>query len=342
MKKIKKYMVGKDSEVFAISLVDAPAVESEMVFLSKENEKTVFLKNEEKHMVYSCALRPDFPIYRYDQDTETEFYIEFSKDSVEQLSRKFLKDGFQSQWTVDHTFQVEGISLVESWIKTDMEHDKSIALGLDKELPIGTWFVGCYVENQEIWDMVKNGDFHGFSVEANVQLNELNFSKDNMELEKVEVNDSFWAKLVSVIKEALNIEPKEVENTDEKAEEIVEEVKEEIEIVEEPKEEEVKAEKQDDEQPTEDEPQEDIVEEVVEQVVGVVEEVSEEPKEDLQAIIDGLNEKINELNEEIEELKAENVRLSKQPSTKPLKTNLSSNDTRSPFERMLNVLESNK
>ena len=40
-KKIKKYKVGMDSETFAISLVEEPAIESDFVALSKEDEEKV-------------------------------------------------------------------------------------------------------------------------------------------------------------------------------------------------------------------------------------------------------------------------------------------------------------
>ena len=51
-KKIKKFKVGMDSETYAISLVEAPAIESEFVALAKEEEKQVFLESNERHMVY--------------------------------------------------------------------------------------------------------------------------------------------------------------------------------------------------------------------------------------------------------------------------------------------------
>ena len=63
-KKIKKYKVGIDSETYAISMVESPAIESDFVALSKEEEKRVFLESDERHMVYGAALIPDKDIYR--------------------------------------------------------------------------------------------------------------------------------------------------------------------------------------------------------------------------------------------------------------------------------------
>ena len=176
-KKIKKYYVNpEDSAVLAMSVVDEPAVESEFVYLSKQKiDKFVALENKERHMIYGCALRPDFPIYR--RDEEEEYYLEFSKDAVEKLARNFMVNGLQQNFTQAHRSEVEGITITESWIKADMEKDKSIALGLDAELPVGTWFIGAYCNNADVWDKVKAGTYHGFSVEAIVDVNELQFEE---------------------------------------------------------------------------------------------------------------------------------------------------------------------
>ena len=53
---------------------------------------------------------------------------------------------------------------METWI-IESEMDKSIELGFT-ELPVGTWFVGDHVENDAVWNEVKDGTFKGFSIEA--------------------------------------------------------------------------------------------------------------------------------------------------------------------------------
>lgn len=180
-KKIKKYYVNPDdSAVLAMSVVNEPAIESDFVYLSKQKvDKFVALESNEKHMIFGAALRPDFPIYR--NDGVEEYYLEFSKEAVEKLSRNFLINGFQQNFTAAHKGEVEGITITESWIKTDMEKDKSLAVGLDADLPVGTWFIGAYCNNAEVWDKVKDGDFKGFSVEAIVDVNELQFEEQTPE-----------------------------------------------------------------------------------------------------------------------------------------------------------------
>lgn len=178
MKKIKKYYVNPDdSAVLAMSVVDEPAIESEFVYLSKQKvDKFVALETNERHMIYGCALRPDFPIYR--RDEEEEYYLEFSKEAVEKLARNFMIDGLQQNFTTAHRSEADGITITESWIKTDMLYDKSVALGLDAELPVGSWIIGAYCDNADVWEKVKAGTFHGFSVEAIVNVNELAFEAE--------------------------------------------------------------------------------------------------------------------------------------------------------------------
>lgn len=184
-KKIKKYYVNpEDSAVLAMSVVDEPAVESDFVYLSKQKiEKFIGLETNEKHMIYGCALRPDFPIYRRDENEE--YYLEFSKEAVEKLARNFMVNGLQQNFTEAHKSEVEGITITESWIKADMEKDKSVAIGLDKDLPLGTWFIGAYCNNAEVWDNVKSGTYNGFSVEAIVNVDELKFESQETVTETV-------------------------------------------------------------------------------------------------------------------------------------------------------------
>lgn len=172
-KKLKKYRVNpNESLCLALSVVDSPAVESEFVCLGKqEMEKFVAVENKERRMIYGCALRADYPIYRNSKE-KGEYYLEFGADSIDKISKDFFKNGFQSTWTAGHEADVEGLTITESWIKESPTMDKSIAVGLDPSISCGSWFIGCHCENDEIWNAVKEGKYHGFSCEALVALEE--------------------------------------------------------------------------------------------------------------------------------------------------------------------------
>lgn len=320
-KELKLYEINADeSEVFAVSCVDYPAVESNFIFMNKQEKQPQYinLESNEKRMVYGCALRSDFPIYRRHGDDE--FYIQFTSNCIEKLSKKFMKNGFQFNWTTDHQDFADGLTVVESWLKVDMEKDKSIALGLDKDLALGSWFIGCSVDNDEVWQSIKEGKWKGFSIEAMVVMDEINFKKQNTDMtEQIELNSTFWEKLSSIIKEALNI------NSEAKSDDLSDVKEETVEMsAEEEKVEEIALEEATEEvtEPTEEEVAEIIAEQVVEEVESVV-ETEEEKESELQAIIDKLQDEINNKDAEIAEMKKQIEKMSKQPSTEPIKVDAS-------------------
>lgn len=300
-KKLKKYFVNpEDSAVLAMSVVDEPAVESEFVYLSKQKvDKFVALETNEKHMIYGCALRPDFPIYR--NDGVEEYYLEFSKDAVEKLARNFMVNGLQQNFTQAHKSEVEGITITESWIKADMEKDKSVALGLDSELPVGTWLIGAYCNNADVWDKVKAGTYHGFSVEAIVDVNELQFEEQTPTV--TETVEAPVVEETPTIEEAPVVEEQKssIESRLDMIWEVVQTML----------------------------PKEPKVEEVKEELEPVQEEKPiEEVKPQEEAKPNPLDEVVKNLQAEIETLKANNSSLLEQikamgtePSAKPVNTN---------------------
>ena len=206
-RKIKKYKVGVDSETEAISMVTEPAIESDFVFFNKDKDivKEAF-SSDEKHMVYGAVLRPDFPIYRY--DGENEYYLEFTSESIERMARDYMMNYRQGNVTIQHEEYANEVFMVESWIKLDMDKDKSVSVGLDKSLPIGTWFCGFYVNNNDIWERIKSGELKGFSVEAMIDLED--FAKVKKE-DEFEMNETFWDKLKTIVNEALGKKEEKME-----------------------------------------------------------------------------------------------------------------------------------
>jgi len=149
-------------EVFAISLVEEPAIESNFVWFDKE--KVQFQKiDTEKRIVVGPVLIPNKKILRIDGEGQP-YEVFFSPETIEKLAQGYLKKGYQSKSTLEHEKKVSGVTLVESWIKTS-KLDKSNSYGLN--LPVGTWVGMFKVDNDEIWnDYVKNGEVKGFSIEG--------------------------------------------------------------------------------------------------------------------------------------------------------------------------------
>ena len=146
----------------AISVVENPAIEEDFVAL---NSELVELKelNKEKQILLGALLIPNKPIYRRSGDEE--YYIYFSKETVEKASQMYLMKGNQNNSTLEHQYELSGLSLVESWIVEDEVHDKSRKYGMN--VPLGTWMGAVKVNNNEVWnDYVKTGKVKGFSIEG--------------------------------------------------------------------------------------------------------------------------------------------------------------------------------
>ena len=173
----------EDSDgVFAISLVNDPATKETFIALSKQEEIKLAEVDKEQRIVMGLVLQPDQLIYR-NQGGE-EFNIVFSSDTIKELSHNFLKSGFQLNSKLEHEAPIKGVSFVETWLVENPKIDKSTNFGF--EYPKGSWMATMKIDNDEVWnDYVKTGKVQGFSVDAMVDLKEVNL-KSNIEMAKEE------------------------------------------------------------------------------------------------------------------------------------------------------------
>jgi hypothetical protein len=150
------------SGVDAISVVENPAIQSNFVALKSEEIKLAQVDTE-KRILMGAVLIPEKPIFR--RNGEDEYYIYFSKNTVNKASQLFFKNGNQNNWTLEHDKQIQGLTVVESWIVEDTQKDKSAIYNLS--VPVGTWMASVKVEDDNIWnDFVKTGKVKGFSLEG--------------------------------------------------------------------------------------------------------------------------------------------------------------------------------
>lgn len=316
MRKLKNYRVRPStSDIYAVSLVEDEAVESGFVALSKQKQPVNFkIHNEEKRMLYGVALRADFPIYRcYGKD---EFYLTFDANAIERLVNKFMSNYGQKSFTIDHMEPAEGIVITESWLVKDTENDKSNALGLEN-VSEGSWIIGCKINNDEIWQSIKEGRWHGFSIESWIDMEEIEeFKKINKKIKnKMTVKKNKFDEMMDQIKKIIS---DAVENADgqdtEVQQDVVDEATDAVEEVVDQKEEQKPA-----EEVVDAAEEEKPIEEVANEVIDTVEqqtETEQDAAENLQQVVDQLQEEIDTLKAENEQLKKKNQKMSKKPSTK--------------------------
>ena len=165
MKLVELIIDERDSEsgIDAVSVVESPAIEENFIALA---EQKIELKeiDAEKRILMGAALIPNKKIYRVNEKTKEEFEIFFSEQTVRQAMELFFKKGNQSKATQEHAKSIDGMTVVESWLIEDKVHDKSVKYGFS--LPKGTWMISMKVDNDQVWNDVKEGKVKGFSIEG--------------------------------------------------------------------------------------------------------------------------------------------------------------------------------
>tara|TARA_R110002073_G_scaffold3232_5_gene21834 strand:+ start:1044 stop:1673 length:630 start_codon:yes stop_codon:yes gene_type:complete len=153
-----------DMTISAISLVTSPAIEELFVFFNKQNEIVTLAKiDEEARCLVSPALIPEKRIVRFDKDTNEEYNVFFTAETIKQCSELYLMSENNNTATEQHEKEVSGVHTVESWIK-EGDQDKSNLFGFD--LPIGTWFVKMKINNNDLWSKIKSKELRGLSIEG--------------------------------------------------------------------------------------------------------------------------------------------------------------------------------
>ena len=145
----------------ALSLVKFPAIEENWVALN--NHRIEFKSvDDEKRIIIGLALVPDKLIYRKNGDYE--YNIKFSKETVNKAARLYLKKLNNNNATLEHKTEVEGVSVVESWTVDNPKMDKTALYDLNAVE--GAWAVIMSIDNDKVWEEIKNGTYLVISVEG--------------------------------------------------------------------------------------------------------------------------------------------------------------------------------
>jgi hypothetical protein len=122
------------------------------------------IQDEEERIITGALMLADTPIYR--NDGNGEYYVVFGKDTIKKIAQKYFKKGYQNNVNLMHdSGQVmDGVTMFESWIVDEKRGVKPMK-GFE-DVKEGSWFGSFKVENEEVWNMIKDGKVKGFSVEG--------------------------------------------------------------------------------------------------------------------------------------------------------------------------------
>lgn len=152
-----------DAEVQFVALVDRPAIQKN--WNAFKNEQKFQVISDDKRIISGCAMLADTPIFRSDVNFG-DYYVAFSKDTIVKIVQKYFKKGYQNNVNLMHDpTQIEtGVTMFESFI-SDKTRGILPMKGFE-DAPDGSWFVSMLVENNEVWQQVKEGKINGFSIEG--------------------------------------------------------------------------------------------------------------------------------------------------------------------------------
>lgn len=175
---IKVYEVEINDETEGISLVimvKKPAIESNFIKLS-EQEKVFLSSDESKQYVTGAVLIPEKQIYRRDNE-KGEYFIKFSSSTIEKIRNKFMSLGNTKVSNLNHeSDKVFDAYLIESWIVTDAEKDKAVALGF-QDVQVGTLYATYHIPDKNNWLEVAE-NMNGFSLEGSFNLTPIQLSEE--------------------------------------------------------------------------------------------------------------------------------------------------------------------
>ena len=152
-----------DAEVNFVALVDRPAVQRNWnAFKDKVKFQII---SEDKQIISGLLMLADTPIFRSDA-TNGDYYVTFSKDTIFKIAQRFFKKGYQANVNLMHepSMQVDGVTMFESFI-SDTSRGIAPMKGFE-DSPDGSWFGSFKVDNEAVWQMIKDGKVMGFSVEG--------------------------------------------------------------------------------------------------------------------------------------------------------------------------------
>jgi hypothetical protein len=149
------------------SLVRDPAHEISFQTFSQAKK---YQFNDEEQVITGVAISADTPIYRFDQDSNEEYYVVFTKAAIKDIIHDYARRGNFNNVNIEHNSSnvVDGIYMIHSY---QIDNDKGFtAPERFHDANDGSWIVSYKVTDKDVWEKAKEGKFTGFSVEGYFQI----------------------------------------------------------------------------------------------------------------------------------------------------------------------------
>lgn len=235
---------GQDLGIEQIAFTSTPAIKVMGMAFSAQTKPMRF-NDEIKYRITAPALIP-MEIYRFDEDTDEEYYVKFTAEEIEKIHAKFMKDMLNKDlFNLEHdTEKTVPAYVLEAWIVDTPKEDKAYS-SFGIEVPEGTLMVTAQVTDKEYYAELVAQEQIGFSIEGylGMKLKEQNKSQNNIQMNELMLPDGehIINEKIYIVKDGKVVEVKDVEKVEASEEVALEETVIEEEVTEIPAEEETMA-----------------------------------------------------------------------------------------------------
>ena len=205
---------GEDLGIEQIAFTANPAIKVKGMAFSSE-AKPMFFSDELKYRITAPALIP-MDIYRYDDDAKQEYFVQFTKEEIENIHGKFMRDMVNRDlFNLEHdTEKTVPAYVLEAWIVENPKKDKAYS-SFGIEVPEGTLMVTAQVTDKEYYAELVSEEQIGFSIEGylGMKLSEQT-NKNQINMNKLPDGEHLIEGKIYVVKDGEVVEIKEVEKVE--------------------------------------------------------------------------------------------------------------------------------
>ena len=208
---------GQDLGIDQIAFTSTPAIKVMGMAFSAQTKPMRF-NDEIKYRITAPALIP-MEIYRFDEDTDEEYYVKFTAEEIEKIHAKFMKDMLNKDlFNLEHdTEKTVPAYVLEAWIVDTPKEDKAYS-SFGIEVPEGTLMVTAQVTDKEYYAELVAQEQIGFSIEGylGMKLKEQNKSQINTQMNELMLPDGehIINEKIYIVKDGKVVEVKDVEKVE--------------------------------------------------------------------------------------------------------------------------------
>ncbi len=204
---------GEDLGIEQIAFTATPAIKVKGMAFSSQ-AKPLFFSDELKYRITAPALIP-MEIYRFDEDSKEEYNVKFTKEEIELIHGKFMKQMVNRDlFNLEHDqSKTVPAYVLEAWIvDTPMEDKAYSSFGI--EVPEGTLMVTAQVTDKEYYAELVSQEQIGFSIEGYLGMKLKEQQTNNINMNKLPDGEHTIEDKIYVVKDGEIIEIREVEKVE--------------------------------------------------------------------------------------------------------------------------------